>query len=64
MGVLKEVPSTFQIAAARLAAKAHGLAGDPVPDDIAEMAAWPEEKAWDYEPPAHPIPEGYDPHAD
>lgn len=59
MGALREIPSVNQILAARIAVELGDRLGrDDVTDAIREMAAWPIEKAWDYEPPLHPIVEG------
>jgi hypothetical protein len=55
MGVLKAIPSQIQILAARGEVKVCRRLGRPAEPWIQEMADWPLEKAWDYEPPAHPI---------
>ncbi len=58
MGVLREIPSVNQIIASRYAIEAADGLDIDVPREIVERAAWPIEKAWDYEPPAHPILDG------
>lgn len=55
MGVLTEIPSVAQIKASRGFIEIAKMDGLAIPEDIQERADWPIEKAWDYEPPRHPI---------
>lgn len=55
MGVLTEIPAMVQIKAARAFIEIAERLDLDIPQDVQETADWPMEKAWDYEPPRHPI---------
>jgi hypothetical protein len=55
--MLKNIPSINQILAGRLAVELAERLDRDLEDEIREIAAWPIEKAWDYEPPRHPVVE-------
>ena len=55
---MTEVPAMIQIEAARGFIDIARMDGLEIPEDIQETADWPLEKAWDYEPPLHPIVPG------
>jgi hypothetical protein len=57
MGTLRNIPSINQILAGRIAVELAERLDRQIDDKIREIAAWPMEKAWDYEPPRHPIVE-------
>jgi len=58
MRALKSIPSVGNIIAAQGAVIALRRLGREPEQWLLETAAWPEEKAWDYEPPEHPILDG------